>query len=85
MKLSTTLCLALAVALCYLVTVESSPVQIGDILQANNLTDRTVLKIGQKIIVPMLHLKPTNTTAAKPTASAASPPGRWKNWSCMSR
>ena len=33
MKLSTTLCLALAVALCYLVTVESSPVQIGDILQ----------------------------------------------------
>ena len=27
-------------------------VQIGDILQANNLTDRTVLKIGQKIALP---------------------------------
>ena len=42
-------------------------VQIGDILQANNLTDKTVLKIGQKVVVPMSHLKSINTTAVKST------------------
>jgi hypothetical protein len=31
MKLSATLCLALAVALCYLATVESSPIQKDDV------------------------------------------------------
>jgi hypothetical protein len=34
MKLSTTLCLALVVAMCYLVTVESSPIQKDDVSES---------------------------------------------------
>lgn len=36
MKLSTTICLALVVALCYLVTVESSPIQKDDVSEKKN-------------------------------------------------
>lgn len=36
MKLSTTLCLALVVVLCYLVTVESSPIQKDDVSEKKN-------------------------------------------------